>query len=268
MWFEDMMKQTFNEDICFNPTKLIILDYLSKEDSVKSNYKIKDIAKYVYEVYIDNPDISNLHPSYVIRKLGTYGLNDVIGIIEDALESWTRDAINNVLSYSNNYVFLEIDENDKDDIGRNTQRLCKMLYKKYFGGVVPKPMNIYEEITGMDDKDIEVFGKSVFRNRVFEDMQYCPICEEIETENLVAVHIVDSSMEINQEEFVDKYNGLLFCKKHAMEYISHKFEFNDLGFVCGGDLASTEHGMHLSFEVRKGDRKKYLTRRLEYKKNN
>ena len=261
MWFEDMMKQKFNEDICFNPTKLIILDYLSSGNAIHCTYKMKNIEEYVYEVFIDNPQIAKLHPSYIIRKLGTYGLGDIKGIVNDTLESWVRDAENGILTFTESYIYLDLDENDGEDIAKNTQKLCKMLYRKYFSGEIPKKENIFS-IIGTDDKDIEEFGKSVFRNRVFEDMQYCPICEEVKNENLVAVHIVDKSMGINDDEFVDKNNGLLFCKKHASAFVNHQIEFNELGFVTKLEENSNGKGLHLSFAIRNAKRKKYLQRRL------
>lgn len=265
MWFEDMMKQTFNEDICFNPTKLLILDFISYNNEIKSAYSLKELIEYVYEVYIDNPKIAEQHPSYMIRKIETYGVNDIRIVVEDALGAWIRDAINDILSFSDNYLYLKLDENDRDDIGKNTQRLCKMLYKKHFKGDIPRPRDLLTEIVGLDDKNIELFGKSIYRNRVLEDMQYCPICENTEIENLVVVHILNDSMGADETERTDKNNGLIFCKKHADAYNNREIEFNELGFVSKDEVDDVEFGMHLSFAIRNKNRKYYLKKRQELK---
>lgn len=261
LWFEDMMKQTFNEEICFNPTKLIILDYISNNDSLKTVYLLKDIIEYVFETYIDNPDIAEQHPSYIVRKIGTYGIKDINDIVKDALTSWERDATNNILSFSDNYLYLNMDEKEFEEVGKNTQLLCKMLYKKHFKDDIPKPKVLLPEITDMDDKEIEIFGKSLYRNRVLEDIQYCPICEETDINKLVVVHIVNKSMGADQDEILDKNNGLIFCKKHAMAYNQNKIEFNELGFVSKDEVDDVEFGMHLSFAIRNKKRKEFLKKR-------
>lgn len=261
-WFEDVMSQTFNEDICFNPSKLFLLEFMTKEGTIQKNYKRIDFQEYLFRVYIDNQDISKKHPNYIIRNLGVYGVKDLTEHVRDVFESWRRDAKNDILRFGEHYFSLQVNLDDAEGIAKNTSRLSKMLYRKMFGGNIPdeKDINVVVE---QDDHDLSVFGKGLFRNRVFEDMQYCPICEEIDVSNLYCVHIFEKQMGAIEDELIDKANGLIFCKEHAIGFINNKFCIDELGFVREVDGSNIEPGMHLSFSVRNSVRKNYLKKRNE-----
>lgn len=261
-WFEDMMSQNFNEDICFNPSKLLLLQFMTKGGTIQQTYKRIEFQEYLYRVYIDNPEISSKHPNYIIRHLGTYGVKDLDEHVSDIFESWERDAKNGVLRSGEHYFMIQVSLEDAIDIAQNTSRLTKMLYKKMFGGTIPD-VHSMSEIIELDDHNIDVFGQSLFRNRVFEDMQYCPICEEINMTKLYCVHIFEKRMGAKDEELIDKANGLIFCKSHAEDFINNEFSIDELGFVKGCSGYDIESGMHLSFSIRNSTRKYYLKKRNE-----
>ena len=262
LWFEDMMSQSFHEDICFNPTKLIILCYLSKDGIIHENYKLIEMTEYVYQTYIDNKDIAEKHPSYMVRKIRTYGIKDLREHVKDSLISWSKDAKNQILHFNDSIVWLDLDLSDSVDIAKNTARLSRMLYKKIFMGTLPEPHSILNEVEVQDDHDLNTFGKGKFRDRVLEDMQYCPLCESIDINILYGVHIVDKAMGATPEELCDKNNGLLLCREHAEHYLNGKFHFDERGFAHEVECCGIEKGMHLSFSIRSAERKQYFKRRM------
>jgi len=265
-WFEDIMSQKYHEDICFNPSKIILLEFICKEGTIEEKYKIADFQEYMYRIYADNPDISQKHPSYLIRNISSYGIKDLLELANDTLESWCRDAVNNILKKGEKYFFLQVDYLDGEDIAKNTFRLCKMLYKKVFKGNIPEIKDTSLLIAESDDMDLNSFGLGPYKNRVLEDFQYCPICEEIDTHKLYCVHIVNRGMCAPYEDLVDKANGLLFCKEHAEAFNKNEFYFDEMGFAHNSSKSLIEKGMHLSFTIRSSKRKKFLKKRYEYLK--
>ena len=236
------------------------------KDGIQDVYKIRHFQEYLYEIYIDNPEVAAKHPSYIVRNIQMYGAVDFYDMVKDTIESWDRDSKNHILSYNENHIKINIDKADYMNTETVTKRLSELLYKRYFGGSCPELADL-NCILYQDDHNMEVFGKGKFRDRVLEDMQYCILCEEINSKELVAVHILEKKMGASDAELTDKNNGLIFCKKHAEQYINKKFYFDELGFarnICSRDLVE---GMHLSFAIRNQERKKYLLRRYNILEN-
>lgn len=257
------MSQKHYEDLCFNPSKLFLMQYLANSNPITSVHKIRDFQVFLYRIYADNPEIAKKHPSYIVRNLGKYGIKDLEELVNDTLDSWVRDAKNGVLIKGADSFAVQVDIADSDDVTKNTYRLCKMLYKKLYSGNLPEIQDSDKEIINLNDEDIATFGNSAYKKRVLEDYQYCPICEELDTEKLYCVHILSKKHGATENELCDKANGLLFCKKHAEQYIQEKFYFDELGFAHNIDESDVEIGMHLSFSIRTPARKKYLMKKHE-----
>ena len=260
-WFEDIMNQKHHEDICFNPSKLILLQFLFYTDEIKTVYKVRDFQEHMYRVYSDNVEVAKKHPSYIVRNLQSYGVQDLEEHARDTLESWVRDSKNATLKVGEKVMALQVDVTDANDIIRSSKRLGNMLYKKIFKGTMPEIKQL-EEVLELDDRNINTFGKSSYKKRVLEDIQYCPICEEIKSDNLVCVHILEKSMGASKEQLLDKANGLIMCESHAKQFINQQFYFDELGFAHNISDSDVQEGVHLSFAIRSMERKKYLSQRL------
>ena len=267
-WFEDMMSQKYHEDICFNPSKIFLMSFLVADGVIKDFYKVRDFQEHLYRIYIDNPEVSSKHPSYLIRNISTYGVKDIEEHTLDTLESWCRDSKNSILKQNTKYIRLEVDLTDMEDIVKNTNRFSKMMYKRLFRGDKPEIRNIASNILKLDDQNIEEFGRCLYKNRVLEDLQYCPVCEEINVDKLYVVHLFEKRMGASEEQLVDKANGLVFCECHARQFISNGFYYDELGFVHDNGNSDVEPGMHLSFSIRSIQRKEYLKKRYQYLKDN
>ncbi len=263
-WFEDMMSQTYNEDICFNPSKLFLLQYMSKNGTIADRYKISDFQRYLYRIYSDNPEVAAKHPSYIIRKIHTYGVNDLEEMAVDTLSMWIRDAKNGVLKCGSKFFALDIKRDEAEEIAQNTMRFATMMYQRKFGGKLPDISLDWNEEELSQDHNLDTFGKGKFLRRVLEDIQYCPICEQIGEENLYCTHIFEEGMGAELSELEDQNNGLVFCKVHAQQYIDNKFYFDEMGFAKDISDSDVEPGMHLSFSVRNSERKKYFIKRLNW----
>ncbi len=264
-----MMSQTYNEDVCFNPSKLLLLQFIAKEGIIADYYLIRDFQRYLYRVYSDNPDVASKHPSYVVRKIHTYGVDDLEELANDTLTLWVRDSSNNVLRVGKRKFSLDFEfDEDREDIAKNTFRFAKMMYQRVFKGDIPDVVDVWDEKILKNDHDIDLFGKSHYKYRVLEDLQYCPICEQIGEDNLFAVHILEARMGAKDNMLFDQNNGLVFCQKHALQYINNAFYYDELGFAHNIKESDVEPGMHLSFSVRNSSRKEYLIYRKKWLKDN
>lgn len=137
-----------------------------------------------------------------------------------------------------------------------TKNISHMFQTKYFIFDYRDPIKL-DPNELIDDKNPDVFGKSIYRNRVFEDMQYCQICEETKTSNLFCVHIVPANY-CTDEEITDKNNGLIMCKKHFEDYIDRKFLFKENGFIKLLKPCNINDKTHLSVRVKNIKRRFFL----------
>lgn len=256
-WIQDIMCQQFVNGTFINPIRLIMVTYLMNNANFTKTSK-KSTLEYIYRTLIDNQEIAKRNPNVIVRNINNYGLFDISGCLDDALNDWCADAKNNILSYDNNWIYLDIDPED-ETIRKNSIQVLQMLYKKYFKISLLEPV-VIKEADVENDTDIMIFGKGVFKRRVLEDIQYCPLCEEIHQNNLYAVHILPDRYCNSLQEKVDKANGILLCLDHAEAYINKEFYFNENGVVCESKTKLVNKKMHMSFAILNKDRRKYLKR--------
>ena len=253
---QDIMSQQFSNGTFVNPTRLILLTFITLNGTIETKYKRQDALEFIYRTFIDNKEIAARNSNLMVRNIGRYGLQDISSILDEALFEWKSDAQNNTLTYDSKWIYLNIDESD-DKLVLSINTVVKMLYKKYFKINVLFPDMILDEDV-INDTDLDLFGKGIFRNRVLEDMQYCPLCEETSLSNLFAVHLIPSSECCSLEDMKSKDNGIILCREHAELYLENKFSFTQAGFVCNCADSSVNPKMHLSFAVRTLGRRKYL----------
>lgn len=252
------MNQQFTVGTFTNPSRLIMITFFIKNGSLNNRYRRLDVLEFIYRTYIDNPEVASRNSNIMIRNIGKYGLSDISGVLEEALYEWKADAPNDILSYDSKWIYLDVDITEQGLVS-SIKTVINMLYKKYFKCDILFPQELSYDILSKDT-NLDEFGKSVYRNRVLEDMQYCPLCEETLLSNLFAVHIVPSNKCKDSEDLSTKDNGILMCREHAEAYLSGEFSFNDLGFVCNCSSSVANEKMHLSFAIRSSGRKKYLSR--------
>lgn len=263
LFYQDIMTQNFSVGTFYNPTRYMILYAMLNLGNFKRQYQISSIADLVFNAYVDNPIIAVRHPKIEIQKSPKFGSNVMIGEIYAALYEWTHDAYNGVLTYDLNNIYLDIDEDNL--ISDYVKKILQVLFEKNFKCQF-KGIDDMREIVRMNDTDLMQFGQSVFKFRVMADMQYCVLCDDVDINDLYAVHILETKYCDGEAEKIDKNNGLLMCKKHAEEYNQGKFCFNERGKVINISSVENMEGMRLSNIVLL-PRKNYLKRKLLLKKN-
>ena len=209
--YEDVLAQEFQmSDGYYNPTRIIIfLAFIYLEE--KNKVEKKEIINYLYWYYYENNDLARHSPYLSINKLGKYGLDDFIDIVNSELRDWNTYAKNKILKFDDKNVYLEfsMDDNGKD----NLLRISKMILKKYFNKEFREIKKISKDEIILDYNHNK-YCKERFKYFVLQDIQYCPICEECNIDKLVAIHILPSE-KCNDSQLLDKNNGIIFCEKHA-----------------------------------------------------
>lgn len=264
-WIQDVMSQHFSLGTFLNPGRLIIVTGIMSRPLEKRISK-KCIIEFFYRTYSDNLEMAIRNPNIMIRNLENYGLKDIALLVDEALLEWCSDAVNSILTYDNNWIYLNLDISD-ESIVSSTMQVVQMMYKKYFNSSVLYPMEIQNDDVD-NDFDLDKFGCGIYKRRLLEDMQYCPICEETRHDKLVAVHIIPNDENEDMESRKFKENGLLMCRQHASEYNNGEFYFNEAGFVKNISSKTVDERMHLSFSVGTRQRKEFLKKRCCILKNN
>lgn len=258
-WMQDVMSQKFlSSDI----TRLIMIYGLTSSgtfDRVTSKTKM---VEYIYRVYSDYQDAATANPDIRVKNIKYYGVADIRHVLDIALSEWKSFAPNCVLQYDERYIYINLDEQFLISSVKPTRMVIDMFLKKYFAFSFsdPKELNIDE---CKNDTNINTFGTGIFRNRVFEDIQFCPLCEETKLSELVAVHILPAEHCLNEEQLTDKNNGMIFCKEHAQKYLQHKFIFKENGFVKILEPCGLNDKMHLGVYVKNQKRREYINRVYE-----
>lgn len=259
-WFKDIMCQKYQFDNYFDPTKLFIALAFTECGSLKPRYSIKEIAQYVYRYYIANPDIAKHNFNIIIRNLEKYGIDDIYSFVLSSVNQWVKEQKHHSLSVYDAFVVLELQEYNYETLCM-TRKICQTLFQKYYKTQLHEIPD-YSFIASIDDTDLELFGKSELRSLIFEDIQYCPLTECTDKNDLYVVHILPMGEAAEKDELIDKDNLLLLSKEMANEYILGLFYFDEFGRVVNNGSQLTNRKMRLSINLITDGRKKYITRHM------
>lgn len=259
MWMQDIMSQKF---LSSDATKLILIEGLCSFGSLPKAIKKQTVLEYIYRVYADYNDAAKAHPDIRIKHICYYGLSDIAHILDIALNEWAQFAPNSVLKFDDRYIYISLSPDDLIAAVTPTRMIINMFKQKYFDFDFSAPQEVDLDICKSDN--IDTMGKSIYRNRVFEDIQYCPICEKTDLNDLYAVHILPAKRCDCDEEIIDKNNGLIMCKRHAQDYLSGKFYFKESGFIHIIAPCDIDKQAHLSLSVKNKARREYIRRAMKY----
>ena len=252
--YEDIMSQNFAVGTFFNPTRYLMLYGMLSQGKLKQTYSKIDLVNYIFAAYYSNKNLSSHHPKIEVRKIPFFGIDVIYKELDDALFEWVHDARNNILSYDLKNIYLDILEDD-GHISAYIEKILKVMFFKNFKSDYKEIESVNVE-TLMNDKNLECFGKSNYRNLVFADMQYCVLCDDCDFDNLYAVHILNSQETNSIENLSDRYNGLIMCKNHAQQFNNKEILLDDRGrflFLNKGNQSN----MRLSSKIYQ-TRKKYI----------
>ena len=96
---QDIMSQQFSNGTFVNPTRLILLTFITLNGTIETKYKRQDALEFIYRTFIDNKEIAARNSNLMVRNIGRYGLQDISSILDEALFEWKSDAQNNILTY-------------------------------------------------------------------------------------------------------------------------------------------------------------------------
>ena len=255
-WMQDLMSQKF---LSSDVTRLIMIYGLTNSGTLQRANKKTELIEYIYRVYSDYEDTAKANPDIRIKNIKYYGVSDIRYILDRALNEWMNYAPNGVIQHDERYIYINLDSTFLISAVNPTRMVADMFMKKYFAFSFSDPFELSIEEC-RNDTDMQCFGVGIFRNRVFEDIQYCPLCEETKLSELVAVHLLPAKHCLDDEQLVDKNNGMIFCKEHAHLYLDNKFVFRENGFVKVLKPCGLSEKMHLGISVKNQKRREYLRR--------
>ena len=257
-WYKDIMSQRYQCDNFYDPTKLFIILSFTENNVLKEKYTIKEITKFVYRYYISNMDIAKHNFNIIVRNINKYGINDLIPIVISSINQWIREQKNDSISMFDTYIKLNLESYDEEAL-KLTRTIAKTLFQKYYKTNLNEIPD-YSEVLLMNDIDLDTFGKSNIKQLIFEDIQYCPLSEETNTENLYVVHLFTKEDGANDMEFLNKENLMLFSKNIALDYNNKRFYFDEFGRVININSDEVNNKMRLSINLMSSERKNFIIR--------
>ena len=243
LWTNEIMSLKVPNISQKDVTKILILFYLIEYHKINCVTNIKSVSKYVYEFYIDNPDIAKYNPNSIIRNITKYNIEDIIPIVRIALFDWKNDYSNACLSFNENELCVQV-----DDLNDNTYSTSYMVAKMLFKKATANEWDYSPKLVELQQSscyDLDELNKTRLKNRVLEDMDYCCCCDK--TDNLYIINISNNNALIN-----DPYNYVTVCLEHYNIFVEVYYNFSKTGQI----IINREHplinkNMHISHKIMK-----------------
>ncbi len=252
LFYQDIMSQQFSVGTYYNSTRYLLLYALIDNGKFESKYSISVLSDKLFDIYCYNKDIALHHPNIEIRKIPSFGKGSIRKDIIDALIEFYNSSKSKVFSFDDNYVYVDISD-ENGIIAKQVKKILDVLFYKNFKTKfqdVPQP-NIAELKM---DWNMELFGKGVYKRKVFADMQFCVLCDNCLDEELVVVHILPAKLCDSDEMLFDVNNGIILCKSHAHAYLKREFYFDSRGKVISLTNNLEYSGMRLPIQFLKSRR--------------
>lgn len=251
LWIKEIMSLKVSYMLNKDITKILILIYIANNKLFNKNIKFEEIERYVYEFYIDNPNISKENNNSIIRNINKYNIEDLYSIIKNALYEWKNDYPHGCLNFNNNELYVSVDD-VSDETYNYSMMVAKMLYRKATNKEFNYSANI-DSLTYINSYNLDLINSTRLVNRVLEDINYCCCCDALD--DLYIINLSDSIKEIN-----NPLNYITVCKKHYDLFKQKYYIFDKAGNIeILKPDKSLNCNMHLSYKVMK-TRKKYLIR--------
>ena len=230
-YYSEFMKQNFTDSVGVNYTPYIFMLFLKEKGYHVANEPLMSLCRYVYRFYVDNPVYAKQNSSILVSNLNHYFVVDLREYVMDQMQIWMKNG-NSVFLCDGTTVFINpkmptVKEQESKMLDKVIESLSMRNFKKI--------VNYSIEIEGLSEKifygntDFDVYcdviNSTRFSKRAFEDLNYCPCCEETNLSKLQAIHL-DFSREINNTT-----NSIVLCKDHAWLYYNNYFRFSKSGRV-------------------------------------
>lgn len=263
-WINEVMSQNVDASIGEDYTRLAFNFLFIKDDIFNNKIYLKRIDEFVYRFYIDNDNLAKVNPSPLIRNIKHYKPDDLYNYCYEQLLIWKKDK-KSLLSCNKEFVEISSEIDNNNEFKNKYKFVTKMMFIKF----LKKEIWYDDDIESKLDENFNIeqylsyMKDSRERNRMFEEINYCPLCEETDEKKLNTIHI-ESYNKCKKNELVDKNNMLLLCDEHCKEYLDNRFQFLDNGYIKIIEPNSNlDKRMHLGIELLNGDRKKYIERSME-----
>ena len=128
-WIREIMSLKVPNVSHKDVTKFLVLFYIIEYKKINEKFSIIDLAKYIYEFYIDNPDIAKFNTNSIIRNISKYNVEDIIQIVRNSLYDWKSDFSDGCLEFDDNSICVMVDDLEPKTY-ETSLMVAKMLYKK------------------------------------------------------------------------------------------------------------------------------------------
>lgn len=246
-FYSELMKQSFNDSAGTNYTPYIIMLYLKENRYYIKNDPLDNLCRFIYRFYADNKDYSKKNSSVLISNITHYYSSDLKQYVIEQLNIWINNG-NEVLLTDGTFLMINPYMpvlSDKEIL--MLDKIIDSLSVRNFKKLISYSTLIEDKILSIDYPNLSfeeycnLVNSTKFKKRAFEDMNYCACCEEINIDNLQAIHL-DFIKELD-----NPLNSIVLCKEHAKLYYEGKFRFSKTGKIIIYDESyDLDKRMHLN----------------------
>ena len=246
-YYSELMKQSFNDSVGINYTPYDIMLYLKENKYFIKNEPLDSLCRFIYRFYADNPEYSKKNSSVLISNISHYYASDLKEYVIEQLKTWMKNG-NEVLLTDGTFLTINPTMSSLEDkeilmLDKIVDSLSVRNFKKvilYSSLIEKEILKINHDNLSFDDY-CEIVNKTKFKKRAFEDINYCACCEEINLNNLQAIHL-DFSKGLDDPE-----NSIVLCKSHARLYYEGYFRFSKTGrIIIYRNSIDLDKRMHLN----------------------
>lgn len=256
-WLDEVMGQNINASLGKDYTRLAFNFFFINYNLFENTLNFNNLCSFIYRFYIDNSRFAQINPSPLIKNIKHYKPSDLKEYIYEQIMIWKKNQ-NSLLRCNREIVKIDGNILLNKEFYNKYVFVIKMLFKRYL-----KEEFFYDD-RNFEKIDIELSNveylkcmkESRLRNRMFEYINYCPLCDEIDDEKLNAIHI-NYIKELNNIYDID--NIMLLCDKHCNLYLNGYFKFKENGYIeILRDNKFLDSRMHLGIGLLNLKRKKYI----------
>jgi len=204
-------------------------------------FSVSEFSTYVFRFYMDNTMFRELNPNKIIQKLFKYSPTDIydycslqLDIIRNTMPSLIK------LDKSNHY-FKTLENNI-------TKEVFLSRFKLVINAMMIKYLNMtnywYTQELTLNEINLALEAQNLKNSRIFnralEIINYCFICDTIDTEQLEPVSLTPLE-KLNDSVKLNMFNYIVLCSNHAKNYNEGLIRINKLGYLIDHEKNYREH---------------------------
>lgn len=190
---------------------------------------------------MDNKIFRELNPNKIIQKLFKYTPDDIYDYCSFQLDIARNTIPSLMVMDKSNYYFKTLEDNITKDVFLSRFKLVvNAMLIKYLN----MPNYWYTQELTLNEINLAIEAQNLKNSRIFnralENINYCFICDTLDTELLEPVSLTPLE-NCNDSIKINMLNYIVLCSKHAKNYNEGIIKINKYGYLIDPEKKCREH---------------------------